>query len=169
MQTQEPPILPPICHLFRQDPEVLRGRPLHAGQQAKIGVLEVSCTLITTKHLLTCRQWRLCDARSQSRSAQGKLLAHHQSSQAAFDLRSMLLVIQVVTDEGVLRVSSWMTSICSLVPQHHLYLTLSRVHTFGVISIVSWKFALLLYYQSCDSAAVLCGQKGSLACQVCSN
>ena len=41
LQTQQPPILPPLCQLFQQSPDVLRGRPLHAGQQPKDGVLEV--------------------------------------------------------------------------------------------------------------------------------
>ena len=43
LQTRSPPILPPICELFGQEPDVLRGRPLHAGQRAQPGVLEVSC------------------------------------------------------------------------------------------------------------------------------
>ena len=42
LQTQQPPILPPLCALFQQSPDVLKGRPLHAGQQPKEGVLEVS-------------------------------------------------------------------------------------------------------------------------------
>ena len=41
LQTQEPPILPPLCELFQQSQDVLRGRPLHAGQQPQDGILEV--------------------------------------------------------------------------------------------------------------------------------
>ncbi|DBA89170.1 hypothetical protein WJX77_005588 [Trebouxia sp. C0004] len=40
LQMQQPPILPPLCALFQQSPDVLKGRPLHAGQQAREGVLE---------------------------------------------------------------------------------------------------------------------------------
>ena len=42
LQTRSPPVLPPLCELFKQDADTLQARPLHAGQQPKEGVIEVS-------------------------------------------------------------------------------------------------------------------------------
>ena len=42
LQNQEPAILPPLCDLFQQDPDVLKGRPLHAGKQGRQDDLDVS-------------------------------------------------------------------------------------------------------------------------------
>lgn len=53
LQTQTPPILPPICSLFKQESDVLQGRPLHAGQQAQDGVLEVNRLLTYTMRDVT--------------------------------------------------------------------------------------------------------------------
>ncbi|KAL0048376.1 hypothetical protein WJX82_001914 [Trebouxia sp. C0006] len=49
LQMQQPPILPPLCALFQQSPDVLKGRPLHAGQQAREGVLEACGEQACTK------------------------------------------------------------------------------------------------------------------------
>ncbi|KAA6421869.1 MAG: hypothetical protein FRX49_08188 [Trebouxia sp. A1-2] len=49
LQMQQPPILPPLCALFQQSPDVLKGRPLHAGQQAREGVLEACGEQARTK------------------------------------------------------------------------------------------------------------------------
>lgn len=52
LQMQQPPILPPLCALFQQSPDVLKGRPLHAGQQARDSVLEVNLYLRQSSNLV---------------------------------------------------------------------------------------------------------------------
>ncbi len=58
LQMQQPPILPPLCALFQQSPDVLKGRPLHAGQQAREGVLEVNPSLKQSSNLVLSAEAR---------------------------------------------------------------------------------------------------------------
>ena len=86
LQTQEPPILPPLCALFRQSPDVLRGRPLHAGHQAKAGVLEAShsskatddCQIAVQPELITIAPV-LPPSKKLVLSMSGVMLVYHTS------------------------------------------------------------------------------------------
>ena len=51
LQTRSPPVLPPLCELFKQDADTLQARPLHAGQQPEEGVIEVSSV---ASHIIWC-------------------------------------------------------------------------------------------------------------------